>query len=288
MKLKTGDTIGIIAPSGPIIDKDTFFKNVDIIRHKGFDVKIFPHVFYNADYLAGDDTERLEDFHNAFLNKEISAILCARGGYGALRLVDKIDFEIVKNNPKIFIGSSDATILLAVLYCNAGLKSFHGPMLMRGFASDNFENHIKLINDAKEILPKKKHKVLLAGEAKGVLWGGNLATLVSLFGSDNYMPDDDIILFLEDINEPLYKIDKMLLQIYRNKFLREKIKGMIFGEFTGLNKEDFKNLEKLILEYVKLFNVPSVFGFDISHGKNNTIIPFGRGAKLFGAKIYLL
>ena len=284
MKLKSGDTIGRISPSGSICDRETFFKKVDGLKNLGYKVKIFPNVFNQKGYLAGSDAERLNDLHAAFLDDECSAILCSRGGYGAIRLLDKINYNIIKNNPKIFIGSSDATALLAAFYAQAGLKSFHSLMLLNGFS----KNDIDLINNQKEILPKKKHKIFIDGEAQGVLWGGNLSTIVSLFGSDNYLPNEDMILFLEDINEPLYKIDKMLVQIFRNTQLKNKIKALIFGEFSGLKKEEEKQLENLLFEYSKMLNVPCVFGYNITHGKNNVTVPFGRCAKLFGSKICLL
>lgn len=284
MKIKSGDTIGIISPSSSICDRETFFKKVDELKNLGYKVKIFPNVFNQKGYLAGSDAERLNDLHAAFLDDECSAILCSRGGYGAIRLLDKINYNIIKNNPKIFIGSSDATALLAAFYAQAGLKSFHSLMLLNGFS----KNDIDLINNQKEILPKKKHKIFIDGEAQGILWGGNLSTIVSLFGSGNYLPNEDIILFLEDINEPLYKIDKMLMQIFRNVQLKNKIKAIIFGEFLGLKKEEEKQLENLLFEYAKMLNVPCVFGYDITHGKNNVTVPFGRCAKLFGSKICLL
>ncbi len=137
-------------------------------------------------------------------------------------------------------------------------------------------------------MPKKKHKILIQGEAQGILWGGNLSTIVSLFGSENYLPDEDIILFLEDINEPLYKIDKMLIQILRNSLLKKKIKAIVFGEFLGIKKEEEKQLENLLFEYAKTLDAPCVSGYNITHGKNNAIVPFARCAKLFGAKICLL
>ena len=284
MKLKTGDTIGIISPSGPIFNREIFFQKVSALKNFGYNVKIFPNALNQNAYLAGSDDERLNDLHNAFLDCECNAILCSRGGYGAIRLLDKIDYNIIKNNPKIFIGSSDATALLAAFYSQAGLLSFHALMLLNGFSKKD----IDLINTQKEILPKKKHKILIEGEAQGILWGGNLSTIVSLFGSNNYLPDEDIILFLEDVNEPLYKIDKMLVQIYRNSLFKNKIKAIIFGEFTGLDKNDLKQLENLLCEFAKKLNIPCVLGYDITHGKNNALIPFARSAKLFGAKICLL
>ena len=284
MKLKAGDTIAIISPAGEVANREIFFKKADEIRALGFRVKIFPNALNKEGYLAGSDEERLEDLHGAFSDNEVNAILCSRGGYGTLRLLDKIDYNIIKNNPKIFIGSSDITNLLIAFYARAALKSFHALMLLNGFS----KRDIDLINNQKEILPLKKHKIFIEGNTKGILWGGNLSTIVSLFGSDDYLPDEDIILFLEDIGEPLYKIDKMLLQILRNEELKSKIKGIIFAQFTGLCAQDLKSSENLFFRYAKKFDVPCVLGYNIGHVKNSILIPFGRCANLVGSKIYLL
>ncbi len=287
MKLNFGDKIGIIAPSGVISDKEMFFSQVEILKEKGFKVKVFDNVLGENRHLSNTDEKRLEDLHNAFLDDSIKAIICARGGFGALRLVDKIDYSIIKENKKIFIGSSDITILLAQFYLKAGLIGHFSPMISQGFAK-NVETYLDLINHQKEILPQKNHKVFVEGSAQGTLFGGNLATLVSLFGYKDFKLNEDIILFLEDINEPLYKIDKMLTQIYLNEEFRQNIKGIVFGEFTQLNKNDEKNLEGLLKEFALKFNVPASFGYDITHAKNATIVPYGQKANLLGDKICLL
>ncbi len=285
LELKKGASIGIISPCGPVYDRESFFLNIKILEQKGFKVKVFPHALCSNGFLAGSDQERLEDLHAAFLDKNTDIILCSRGGYGAIRLLDKIDYDIIKNNRhKIFIGSSDATAFLAAFYCRAGISSLHALMLLNGFADLDIDK----INNLKVIKAKKKHKILFGGEAHGVLWGGNLATIVSLFGARNYLPESDIILFLEDICEPPYKIDRMLMQIFRNHALREKIKGIVFGEFTGISKEDLKIVEKVLFEYAQKFALPCVYGYDITHNKNNIALPFGADVKLFGSKICLL
>ena len=284
MKLKYNDTIGIISPSGPVLDKESFFKNIETLKQKGFKVKVFPNALNNEGFLAGSDKERLDDLHAAFLDNEVDAILCSRGGYGAIRLLDFIDYDIIKNNKKLFIGSSDSSAFLAAFYSRAELISLHAPMLLNGFCDLDIEK----INNQKTIEPKKKHRVLFEGEAQGVLWGGNLATIASLFGAKNYLPKDDIILFLEDICEPPYKIDRMLVEIYRNSDLKEKIKGVVFGEFLGISKQELKEVENTLCDFSQKIAVPCVYGFDITHGKNNIVIPFGASAKLFGSKICLL
>ncbi len=259
-----GKKIGIIAPSGAISGVEPLL---------GLDnIKIFPSCYMNAAELT--DESRLKDLHSAFLDNEIGLILCARGGYGALRILDKIDYDLVTKHPKIFAGSSDVTLLLLSFLANCGLKTYHSQMALKIFENEMFENLINTIEG------KVKHleggKALLKGSAEGILWGGNLATIVSLFGSDEkkYLPKEDILLFLEDINEPLYKIDRMLTQIFRHSALRSKIKGLIFGDFGEIDTEE------LLTEFAQKFNVPSYCGFKISHNADNIAVPVGVRAKL--------
>ncbi len=258
--------VGIIAPSGAIENPDekkikTFFGQF------GIEAVVFPSCFKKFRYMAGSDDIRLDDIHSAFLDKTIDTIICARGGYGAIRLIDKIDYDIIKRNKKPFVGFSDITILLISFYKMAGLKSFHGKMAINGVLTmekDEFFEYKKSIEE-------NSFKTSLKG---GILWGGNLASVVSLFGSEEklYIPNEDIILFLEDINEPDYKIDRMLNLILRNKNLREKIKGVIFGEFTGTGEY----LEEIKAEFINKLNVPFETNLNISHSKRNIVVPLGR------------
>lgn len=248
--LTPGDTIAFIAPSS--LPEGDFAPTVE-----GFKVKIFPSCTRHS-----NDDERVKDLHDAFSDPEIKAIICARGGYGALRILDKIDYNIICANPKIFAGSSDITLLLLMFYSKCGLVTYHSKMGCLPEAPSS------------KILPKKDVLTLNKGSAKGVLWGGNLATIVSLFGSAGYLPKDNIILFLEDINEPIYKIDRMLTQIFRNSELKNKIKGIIYGEFTGADEEELKTL------LTQFAPVPAFYGYNISHGTNNQTLPVGAEAEL--------
>lgn len=259
------EKVGIIAPSGVIENFDE--KQVeDFFTSKGIEVKIFPSCYERFRYMAGSDKLRLEDLHLAFEDSSIDTIICARGGYGAIRLIDDIDYNLIRENKKNFIGFSDITALLISFYKNAGLKSFHGKMAVNGVI--NMDNSEFAAYTESILNPSYNSK--LSG---GVLWGGNLATITSLFGSSRatYLPEDDIILFVEDINEPDYKIDRMLNQILRNKMLREKIKGVIFGEFIGAGKY----LEEIKNEFIHALNVPYETNLNITHGTSNIVVPFG-------------
>ena len=257
--------VGIIAPSGSIEnfnDKEvkSFFEAHQI------EVKIFKSCYEKFRYMAGCDNKRLDDIHSAFEDKTIDTIICARGGYGAIRLLDNIDYDLISKNKKNFVGFSDITALLISFYKNSDLCGFHGKMAVSAVINmDDFE-----FNNYVSSIENPFYKSNLKG---GILWGGNLATIVSLFGSDpcKYIPDEDIILFIEDINEPDYKIDKMLTQILRNKPLKEKIKGVIFGEFMGTGEY----IEEIKKEFIDILQVPYEENFNITHGNNNIVVPFG-------------
>lgn len=260
--------IAIIAPSGHIEDIEKLLYAKTFMENFGMNVKIFPSCYEKFRYMAGDDDIRLKDLHSAYLDKNIDTIICARGGYGIIRLLDKIDYNIIKNNPKKIIGSSDITALLVSIYKKTNQITYHGKMALNGISNmekEEFLNYKNSIENNIYNCPKIN--------ASGILWGGNLATIVSLFGSapENYIPNDDIILFLEDINEPDYKIDRMLTQILRNKPLISKINGVIFGEFTGAGKY----LNEILEEFISKLKVPSAFDKSITHGKENTIVPVG-------------
>lgn len=260
--------VGIIAPSGYIENIEKLHSVKKLLENFNIGVKIFPGCYENFRGIAGNDKIRLNDLHNAYLDKNIDTIICARGGYGALRILDKIDYDIIKNNPKKLVGSSDITALLISIYKKTGQINYHAKMALNGISemkTAEFLNYKNAIEHNVYNYPKIG--------ANGVLWGGNLATIVSLFGApyENYIPNEDIILFIEDINEPDYKIDRMLTQILRNIPLKEKIKGVIFGEFIGAGE----NLNDILKEFASALNIPYVFDPSITHGKANTIVPFG-------------
>ncbi len=176
----------------------------------GFKVKLSKNIFDKNSYLAGSDEDKLEELYSFFQNPEIDLILNTRGGYGAIRLINKIDYEIIKNNPKPFVGFSDITALLLMFYKKTGIVTYHGPMASSDFGGEISEftnnNFFKALSG--DNLEFAGNKIYKEGEAEGIIWGGNLATVVSMCGLD-FIPDKDFIFFAEDLNEPVYKIDKM-------------------------------------------------------------------------------
>ena len=267
--MKKIKTIGLVAPSGILRNLDEINQKIEILE-KHFKVKKFYDENSSNRFLADTDEARARYFESAFQDKEVDLVLSIRGGYGAIRIVDKINYSLIKD--KFYAGSSDVTILLAALNKKTNVKTFHSLMITNGFV-ENLAQNIEIIeNDIFDL----NLEPIVKGNASGILWGGNLSSLVSMFSGNQYLPNEDIILFLEDLAEPPYKIDKMLYEIYRNAPLKEKIKGIIFGDFYLEEQE----IMPILKEYSDMFNVPTWHAIDITHKANNVTLPFGKFIKL--------
>lgn len=274
-KLQKGDTIGILAVSGAIKECERIAKAKVFFENCGYNVMVSETCKTSHNYMAGTcDDDCVNSLHDFFQNNKINAILCARGGYGTLRLINKINWDIIKNNPKIFAGYSDITVLLNLIYKNTGLITFHSPMANGDFA-ESIEEYTK--QKFFDCLNGKTNKIEADGEtyysgiAEGVLWGGNLSSLVSLCGLD-FIPNEELILFLEDLNEPVYKIDKMLTQLFNIERIRKNVKGMALGEFKDCDKRELKTL---LQEFANKHKIPICDGFKITHNKIKDTIPIG-------------
>ena len=276
-KLKKGNTIGILAISGRIKNFENIEKAKSFFEEEGYKVVISETCKSSHRYMAGlNDDECINELHKFFSDKNIDVILCARGGYGTLRLIDKIDWELIKNNPKIFAGYSDITTLLNLIYKKTGLITFHSAM-PNGDFSKEIDDYTKaaFFNtlEGKTICYHAYNSsIFKEGEAVGKLWGGNLSTLCALCGT-NFIPNEDLILFLEDLNEPVYKIDKMLTQLFNIDKLRKNVRGIAIGEFKDI--EDKNQLDEVILELANKLNIPICDGFKITHNKIKDTLPIG-------------
>lgn len=274
--LQKGDTIAIISPSGNVSYVEKFAVAERYFLQKGYKVKIFPNAQNHNDYLAGEDNERLDDLMNAFSDSSIKAILTTRGGYGALRILDKIDYEVIKNNPKIFCGYSDITAFHSAIYKKAGLVTFHSPFALFDFGVDevdeytqrNFFKNLSANNIKKPLENAFDYTSVKAGCTKGELIGGNLCTLLSLLGT-GFEPDfEDKILYLEDVNEPLYKIDRMLSQM-KLCGIFGKIKGLLVGKFSSAQADfDLK-----VINLLRELDIPCGYGFSATHELSKTTLP---------------
>ncbi len=281
--------IGIIAPSG-VVDKEKLNSAVKNLETLGYKIKLSKNIFERNCYLAGSDEEKLEALHKFFSDSEIDIIMAARGGYGAIRLIDKIDYDLIKKNPKPLVGFSDVTALLLMIYKKTGMVTYHGPMVCSDFEDldefgqsnilQNF-SHTSFVNAIRgEKLEFQGNKVYNNGTAEGIIWGGNLATVVSLCGL-NFIPDEDFIFFTEDLNEPVYKIDRMFTQLFNVDKFKSNCKGIVLGDFINVDNEEW--LEKLFCE----FKLPTAAGFKITHAKDKITIPIGKQCKLDGTKLII-
>lgn len=284
--LKSGDTVALIAPAGSV-DKDLFYKGVENFKTLGFNVKYSKKIFNENRYLAGDDFDKASEINEYFEDNSINGILCIRGGYGSIRLLDKIDYNIIFKNPKFFGGYSDITALQLMFLKKTGLISYTAPMITSDFSKDEISEFTRksfidtCVNYSVKYIECEK---LFNGVAQGILWGGNLSTIVSLCGLD-FLPDSDFIFFVEDLGEPVYKIDKMLRQLINIDKFKKYIKGIVFGDFLDVDNEEWLN--DLFKETIKLLNVPAIRNKNITHSFNKLTLPIGKFVKLEKNKLFL-
>lgn len=288
-RLKVGDTIGVLATSGAYTgNKDSILQAVNYFEKRGYNIVLSENIFCKDRYLAGNDEKRVEELHKFFTNDHIKAIICLRGGYGAIRLINKIDYTIIRNNPKIFCGYSDVTALNAMFLKRAGLITFSGPMILSDFAKETCNVYTSqeffnaLTNDS---LSYRIDKIYRKGDAKGIFWGGNLSTLVSLCGQD-FIPDEKFIFFTEDLNEPVYKIDKMFQQLINIEKFSKNIQALVLGDFIGLDNDAW--FEDLIDEIGDKLKIPVVKKNGITHLSRKITIPYGAETILENEKLTFL
>lgn len=287
-KIKNGETICIIAPSWNV-DKDKILNSAEYFKSLGYKVKFGKNVFNQDRYLAGKDEERISDLEEAFNDKDVNAIICARGGYGALRIAEKINYNIIRNNPKIFCGYSDITALSLMILKRTGLVTYSSPMPKGDFQPEQIDEFtqkhfwLALKNELNEITAEEL-KTYKDGSATGILWGGNLSTIVSLCGLD-FIPEEKFIFFTEDLNEPVYKIDRCFRQLLNIEKFRKNIAGIVLGDFLDI--EYPQQLDELFDEIARELNIPVYGGYKITHGKSKLTIPIGVNAHLNNGKINL-
>lgn len=288
-RLKVGDTIGVLATSGAYTgNKDSILQAVNYFEKRGYNIVLSENIFCKDRYLAGNDEKRVEELHKFFTNDHIKAIICLRGGYGAIRLINKIDYTIIRNNPKIFCGYSDVTALNAMFLKRAGLITFSGPMILSDFAKEtcNVYTSQEFFNAlTSDSLSYRIDKIYRKGDAKGIFWGGNLSTLVSLCGQD-FIPDEKFIFFTEDLNEPVYKIDKMFQQLINIEKFSKNIQALVLGDFIGLDNDNW--FEDLIDEIGDKLKIPVVKKNGITHLSRKITIPYGAETILENEKLTFL
>jgi muramoyltetrapeptide carboxypeptidase len=284
--IQNGDTIGLICPAG-YMAAEKAQTCIHTLKEWGYQVKIGKTVGGDSqNYFSGTDEERLNDFQQMLDDDEVKAVLCARGGYGTGRIIDKIDFKKFKKQPKWIVGYSDITVLHSHLYSNYYISSLHAPMA-GAFNDEGYKNEYVL--SLKNALEGKKlkyacpaHEFNRKGEAIGELVGGNLALLAHLVGTDSDIKTRGRILFIEDIGEYLYNVDRMLHQLKRSGKL-SRLAGLIIGGFTEIKDSERpfgKTAYEIISEIIKEYDYPVCFGFPVSHTNENYALKIGAGYKL--------
>lgn len=280
--LKKGDTIAILSPASYLKDSIGAVKNaLDTLKSWGLNYKLYPHVFDRDHRFAGNDNERTTDFQNAIDNPNIKAIWCARGGYGSVRIIDKLHLEKLRTNPKWIIGYSDVTAIHNMLH-NFGIQSIHGIMPVsfidtindNSLAIKSFKNSLFGIKNSYSIKSSKFNKL---GNAKGVLVGGNLSILESMLGSKTSIDATNKIIFIEDIGEYTYRIDRMLYSMKRAGYF-ENCNAVVVGAFSSIKENDppfCDGIETLILEVLKEYNFPIIFNFPTGHITDNRTMIIG-------------
>ncbi len=279
--LRPGDTVGIIAPAG-VIDPDALEAGCAWLMRKGLTPFYLPSILDRDLYFAGSATRRIDEFHEMFARTEIKAILCARGGYGCNYLLPHIDLNLVRTNPKIFCGCSDVTTLLTYLCDAARMVTFHGPMLNIDVRPDGVDeaswsgalmsgepNTHEFVGD--------EVQTLVPGRAEGMLYGGCLSLLCAALGTPYEIDTRGTVLFIEDLAEPAFRIDRMLMQLkLAGKF--QEVRGIVFGEMLNCgprNGGDF-TLQDVVRRVVGDLGIPIAYGLKSGHvSRSNITLPFG-------------
>ena len=289
--LTKGDTIAIVAPSGVLKNYNNYInKAKELLKSWGLNVVVGKNVFNDDGHFAGTDNERTLDFQNALDDKSIKGIWCARGGYGAVRVIDNLNFEKYKLEPKWIIGYSDITAIHNELHI-LNSESIHAIMCksLNELDIDNSESVSllkKTLFGEKISYKIKTNSYNIEGSTSGKLVGGNLTLLHCMLGSKSSINTEGKILFIEDLGEYLYHIDRMLYSLKRAGYF-DNLNGLIVGDFTDLRKNTTpfgRNLKELILEIISDYNIPVVFDFPAGHGKENFPLILGREIELIVEK----
>lgn len=283
--LKNGDKIGIVAPAG-YVSAEQIKSAVKKVEKAGFVPVVAENILSRNGYLSGTDEERVLQLNTFFKRSDIKAIIAARGGYGCSRILDMLDYESLKQNPKILGGYSDITALICAVYKKTGLVTFHSSMLIPEDTAYTRNVMWGIFQDGKKgflIKPQKSSEVevLRHGKASGVLFGGNLTLLETLIGTKYDFSLFNKILFIEEINEPPYKVDRMLTHLKNAKDF-SGLKGLIFGKMKGCEAqgENSLSLDYVINDFCKNLKIPVIKNFSFGHVNDRCTFPVGVRAEM--------
>jgi muramoyltetrapeptide carboxypeptidase len=283
--LKPGDKIGLIAPASNF-NREAFERGCQSLRRLGYEPVFSDDIFDRDLYFAGSAERRLREFESMVQRVDVSALIGVRGGYGSNYLLERLNFELFTQHPKIILGCSDLTSLLTAISDRTGLVTFHGPMVAKDIAEGSFEksswSNALAAAAANWTIPTNEAEVLKPGKAQGRLYGGCLSLLVASLATGFEIQTDDALLFIEDVAEKPYQIDRMLMQLrLAGKF--RNVHGFIFGEMLECvqpGKQEY-TLQEVVTRVLGEYNVPVVYGVKSGHvSGGNLTLPFGVQAEL--------
>jgi len=275
--------IRIVSPAKSIEKKHIDFA-VDFLQNNNFEVELSTNCLGESHYFSGTDTERLIDFQNALDDTTVDVILCARGGYGCIRIIDSLDFTKFKANPKLIVGFSDVTVFHNHIHSNFELPTVHGtmPLNFETNSKESLQSLVDVMNGHKIKYTIESNLNNKIGHVKAEIVGGNLAIIYGLIGTNSDIYLTNKILFIEDVGEYIYAIDRMMWALQKSGKLN-KLAGLIVGGMSNMNDTDVpfgKTVEGVILERIEKLSIPVCFDFPAGHISDNRAIIFGREATL--------
>ncbi|CAD5951091.1 putative murein peptide carboxypeptidase [Planktothrix tepida] len=280
-RLKPGDTVGLVTPASPILKEHLKWIQLQLGQQE-LTVKVAPHVLSEYGYLAGTDQQRAADINQMFADPTVKAIIATGGGWGSSRILSLLDYDLIRQHPKIFLGYSDITALLLGLYSQTGLVTFHGLLGTSLWTPYSVNWLEKLLFDAQNITFQNPANIrvetLYPGQAQGRLVGGNLSVLSTLVGSE-YLPSwQGKILFVEDVGEDIYRIDRMLTHLKLAGIL-DQISGFIFSQCTsctpGEGNEPSLTLWQVLTDLIQPLEIPAWYGSMMGHIRDQFTVPLG-------------
>ncbi len=278
--LKKGDMIGIVCPSG-YMPEEKAATCMDVLQQWGYKVKVGKTVGNQFHYFSGTDAERLADMQAMLDDVQVKAILCGRGGYGMSRIIDQLEFKKFRKNPKWLIGFSDITVLHAHVYRQYKIATLHAPMAAAfndgAYKKQYVQSLRKALKGIRSNYVCPSHSLNRIGKAEGELIGGNLSLVAHLVGSVSSFKTKGRILFLEDVGEYIYHIDRMMIQLKRNGML-QNLAGLVIGGFTDIKDTTTtfgSDVFSIIQSHVAAYNFPVCFHFPVSHDKHNYALKIG-------------
>lgn len=282
-RLKKGDTIGIASSAGPIRDKSEVQEFQKVLHQLGYTTKLGKNVYKKEGYFSANDEERASELMELIADEEVKGIFFIRGGWGCARILDLLDYSIISQHPKVIMGFSDITALLNAITLKTGMITFHGPGGNSTWNDYSVKYITRLLCNGEKIAfqnTSSDHRITTysSGKAEGVFYGGNLSVLCGMMGS-NYLPNkwQDKILFLEDVGEEPYRIDRMLTQLKLAGVFNE-ISGLVLGNFRNCVPEEPDrsfSLEEVFDQHFREAQFPVFYGAQIGHIRNKFTVPLG-------------